>query len=309
MSRARTFPLGIDLGDDRVRIALVERTGDGDLALCAVASRPAAPDPCAALVDAFEELGTRERRCVLAAAGRDALLRTATFPPLARRERERAARFEASRSVPYPLDDAAVRVVPIDAQRCAIATAPRADVQARSALARRAGLRPVAVDHPALALLRAIPEAAAIVDVGAGATILIVRDEPVPTQRVMPIGGASLTGAIADALGVDRVTAEQRKRTMGMAGAGEHVRDALVEHLAQALAETRAAARADVTSLVLAGNGSRLAGFADALERAAGIPVMTASLHGTHALPADVVRAASPDWALAYGLAMWECAA
>jgi len=45
------------------------------------------------------------------------------------------------------------------------------------------------------------------------------------------------------------------------------------------------------------------------LERALAIPVRPGSLVTPRcSVPADVVRAASPDWALAYGLALWSAA-
>jgi Tfp pilus assembly PilM family ATPase len=64
-------------------------------------------------------------------------------------------------------------------------------------------------------------------------------------------------------------------------------------------------------AIALAGNGSRLTGFAQALERAVQIPVRAGTLasDASLVLPADVVRSASPDWATAYGLALWETAA
>jgi len=67
----------------------------------------------------------------------------------------------------------------------------------------------------------------------------------------------------------------------------------------------------DDRSVALTGNGSRLAGLADALERAVAMPVRPALLpeHFSSALPPDVVRAASPDWVLACGLALWDAAA
>ncbi len=64
-------------------------------------------------------------------------------------------------------------------------------------------------------------------------------------------------------------------------------------------------------TIALVGNGARLSGLADALERAVQIPVRLGMLAGgaACALPPDVVRAAAPDWGLAYGLALWEDAA
>ena len=46
-------------------------------------------------------------------------------------------------------------------------------------------------------------------------------------------------------------------------------------------------------------------------SRSVAIPVRLGALPGdvSPGLPSDVVRAASPDWGLAYGLALWETAA
>lgn len=310
MKRA-TLPLGVDVGAARVRIALCERERDGAIRLVAVAARPALGDPAAALADAHAELNTRERRCVLALGVPDTVLRTASFPPMSVRERERAARYEAARFAPFGLDDAAVRVAPLGDGRCAVAVARRSALDAAIAVARRARLRPVAVDDASLALARAFPYADALVDVGDGATILVVPGEPLPAARRFEIGGRAFTAALVASLGVDEAAAEQRKRSVGLAGAGDYALDGLIEQLAGALIDARAARRTELREIVLCGNGSRLAGFPEALERAVAIPVRSASLaaHAAPALAADVVRAASPDWGLACGLALWDAAA
>lgn len=311
MKRRPTLPLGIDIGAARTRIALMERDPAGAAHLVAVAARPTGADPAAAVAAAWAELGTRERRCVLAAAHPDALLRVAGFPPLGRAERERAARFEAARFVPYPIAEAALRVVPLADGRCVIGAARQSVLAARLGAAARAKLRPLAVDDGAFALCRAFPAADALIDVGENATTLIVPGEPIPLLRAFALGGRALTAAVAAALGLDEPAAEQRKRSVGLAGAGEHARDELVEQLAGALIEIRAAARGDVRAVALVGNGARLPGLADALERALQVPVRPGALSGGPAcpLPPDVVRAAGPDWGLAYGLALWEQAA
>jgi hypothetical protein len=63
-----------------------------------------------------------------------------------------------------------------------------------------------------------------------------------------------------------------------------------------------------VRNIALVGNGSRVPGLAEMIERAAGVRVGPAELDPSvsRTLPADVVRAASPDWCLAYGLALWS---
>jgi Tfp pilus assembly PilM family ATPase len=310
-ARAATVPLGIDIGVARTRVALVELDNTGQPRLVAVAARPTGDDAASAIAEARDELGSRERRCVLAVAAPDALLRTATFPAMRHADRVRAARFEAARFVSFPLEEAAVRVVPAADDRSVIGVARRTALDARVAAARRAGLRAVAVDDASFALLRAFPFADAVVDVGESATVLVVRAEPIPSIKTLPLGGRTFTAAIVASLGLDESSAEQRKRSIGLAGAGDYAREALVEQLASALIEHRASARAELRTIALTGNGARLAAFAEALERAVAIPVRLGALpaDASRTLPADVVRAASPDWALAYGLALWSSAA
>ena len=311
MKRQNTLPLGIDVGAARTRVALLERDAAGAPRLVAVAARATGDDPAAAIAAACAELATAERRCVLALGPADALMRTAAFPAMRRAERARAARFEASRFVPYPLHEAVVRVHAGGSEHCIIGIARRAALDTRVLAAQRARLRPVAVDDAAFALVRAFPYADAIVDAGESTTVLVLPDDPLPVVRSFPTGGRALTDAVVASLGVDAATAEQRKRSIGLAGAGDRARDALVEQLATALIEHRASARTEPRAIALAGNGARLPGFADALERAVAIPVRLGALpSGVSAgLPADVVRAASPDWGLAYGLALWDTAA
>ena len=311
MKAATTLPLGVDVGAVRTRVALLERDPSGASRLVAVATRPTGEDPGAAIAAACAELATRERRCVLALGPPDAVVRSAAFPAMRRAERTRAARFEASRFVSYPLHEAAVRVHSAPGERCIVGVARRSALDARVLGAQRARLRPVAVDDCAYALMRALPYADAIVDVGERATVLVLPNDLLPAVHVFPAGGRAFTDAVAASLGVDEATAEQRKRTVGLAGAGEHARDALIEQLATALIEHRATARTEPRAIALAGNGARLAGLAEALERAVAIPVRLGALPDdvSCGLPSDVVRAASPDWALAYGLALWETAA
>lgn len=310
MKRAKTLPLGIDVGSARTRVALSEKTPSGAVRLIAVASRPTLDDPAAAIIEAWRELGTRERRCVMALRTPDSVLRTARFPKMGRRERERAARFETARFLPYPISDAVVRVASPPGEYTVIGVARRDAVRHRVDAARRAKLRLVAIDDHAFALLRAFPGAAAVLDLGERMTILTIAGEQIPTAIAFELAGRALTAAIVAALGIDEEAAEARKRHLGLAGAGDHVRDALVELITNSLIEARAAGGPPVNALTLAGNGARLLGFAPALEQAVGMPVSLATFPPelSETLPADVVRAAAADWGLAYGLTLHRTA-
>ena len=311
MKLAATLPLGIDIGTAQTRVALLERDGTGKPRLIAVATRPTGDDIGTAIAAACSELATRESRCIMALGPADAVVRSAAFPVMRRLERARAARFEAARFVGYPLHEATVKIHASAGERCIVGVARRSALDARMLGAKRARLRLVAVDDTAFALMRAFPYADAIIDVGERATVLVLPNDPLPAVQVFGAGGRAFTDAVVASLGIADATAEERKRSVGLAGAGDHARDALVEQLATALVEHRATAQTEPRAIALAGNGARLAGFAEALERAVAIPVRLGALPADAArdLPSDVVRAASPDWGLAYGLALWETAA
>ncbi len=310
-SKLATLPLGVDIGQRRVRVALTAKTGGGPPKLLAVAAHDHDGDPVEAMRWAIEDLQTQERRCVLALAPPDALLCTAEFPAMSPWERVNAARFEAARFVGYPIGEAAVSLVRTNTPACwAIGAVRRDALDNALGIAKRARLRPLAVDDAAFALRRSHPDAGAVIDVGSEATRLTVFGATIPYTVRIPIGGEAMTDAIAQSLGVDAGTAENRKRNVGFGGAGEAPRDTLITALAEAFADARARGYDGIHPVVLCGNGSRIPGFGSAIERATGYAAVPATLPPdcSETLPPDVLRAAAPDWSLAYGLSLWSIA-
>jgi Tfp pilus assembly PilM family ATPase len=310
-ARTQTLPLGVDIGHKRVRVALSARVSGSPPTLIAVASRDHAGDPVTALRDACTELHTAERRCVLSLAAPDALLRTLDFPPMSRWERARAARFEAARFIDYPIAEAAISLVPVaGTSRWAIGVARRSALASALNAARGARLRALGVDDAAFALRRAHPNVAGVIDVGDEATRLTLFGQAIPYVARIQTGGEQLTDAIAQSLGIDLDAAEERKRSIGFGGAGDAQRDMLIAELADALADARAAGYPAGGTIVLCGNGSRIPGFAGALEHAAGYTVRPAGLapECSSTLPPDVLRAAAADWSIAFGLSLWAAA-
>jgi Tfp pilus assembly PilM family ATPase len=306
-----TLPLGIDIGHRRVRVALTSCASGATPKLQAVAARDHAGDPAAALVAALEELATPERRCILALSLPDAVLCSADLPPMTPWERVCAARFEAARFIDYPIAEAAVSLFRTSTQqRWAIGVVRRSALAASLGAARKARLKPIAVDDMALALRRAHPAADSVIDVGDDATRVTVFGEGIPYVVRVPIGGERLTAAIAQSLGVDFAVAEERKRAVGFGGAGDEPRVALIASLGEAFADARASGYSGIRNVVLCGNGSRVPGFEAALERATGYAVQSATLppECSDTLPPDVLRAAAADWSVAYGLSLWSIA-
>lgn len=316
--KRRSLPLGIDIGATRLRVAHAYDAGDGPR-VCAVAVREIPPGVSssgaitdaghvsALIEDAVAELRVRERRCVVAIGEPDAILRAVQFPKMSLLERERSARFEAQRHVDFPMDEAVVRVHRLREKDdvWTVGVARSASILTRSAAVRGAGLRPVAVDHEACALLRALPSYDAILDIGYQRATLHVASASAPVTLQTYSGGADITRAIERDLRVDERTAEKRKRILGTAGAGERARAGLISDVASIVSQGRRV-RA-IARVALCGNGARLAGLDAELQDACGAAVempVSEALRGEY--PDDVLRSSAPDWTLAAGLARWR---
>jgi Tfp pilus assembly PilM family ATPase len=315
IARARTLPLGLDLGASRIRIALARAEADGSARVTAVASRDVAGDPAllpALLEEMVAELGTRERRCVTSVGVPRATLRIMKLPKMTWAERVRTARFEAEQFAEWDVHGAptGVRIHEFDRSQglYAIGATRTGELEALGRLLRSSGLRSVAVDHDAFALRRVLPLCDAIVDVGLERSTLHVYEAASVRSIHIPLGGACVTRGIAQDLSIDALSAERRKRILGSAGAGNDARDELVRAIATAVERSRA--RSPITRLALTGNGARLPGIGPSLETSTGaiveIPVAQSAPYDAY--PHDVIRSAAPDWALAIALSTWGCA-
>lgn len=313
MVKARSIPLGVDIGKTRIRVAAAVRTASGKTELVAVASREAPEGSEAAsavLEDLRRELVTRERRCVLSLPASAGVLKIVRFPKMSEAERRSAARFESERIAPWNAKEIATVVrahwVNVRDGLVAVGVAREDALRSRVACARGAGLSVTGIDHDACAMRRAFPFADAVLDVGYEASSLHVFSAAGPVSITIPAGGADVTAGICRDLGIDSIAAERRKRILGTAGAGETARDAFLTRVATAIREVRE--RHPIRRLAMTGNGARLPGLAEGLEPAieAMVDVPVSDLLRVAAYPDDVARSAAPDWTLAASLAAWE---
>jgi Tfp pilus assembly PilM family ATPase len=313
-----TLPLGIDIGTTRVRIAQLDVHRDAarlqrmiafDLPETSGAS-PAAESIGRTIAQRLAELAVKERRCVCALGEEEATIRPIVLPPMPQRERSKAARYEASRLIEYPIGEALVRVQPLDPARnlIAIGIARRAALERKLAIVRAAGLRAVCLDHDGFALRRVAPRADAAIDIGLKCARFYALRSATPFGLVIPGGSIELTHALERSLSIDFERAERRKRTLGLAGAAEGELTAFSAAIGQALLVARKHGVGEIQQIVLVGNGARLPGLRERLERDTGCtleigaePPVAAS-----AYPSDVGRAGAPDWSLSIGLALWN---
>ena len=315
-----TLPLGIDIGETRIRVVEASQTAVGRQ-VRAVAVREAPQGACssgaiadpeyvsAMIEDALLELGTKERRCICAIGEPQGIIRPVEFPAMKRSERERAARYEAGRFINYAPEHAVVRVHGLHEGGWVLGIAHRGALDSRLRALRGAGLKPVSMDHEAFAFARAFHDFDAVIDMGFNRTALHVFGAAVPKTFLTFTGGADITRSIQRDLGVDERSAEKRKRILGTAGAGERARAVLVSDITALIQGARSSRR--ITRVALTGNAARLHGLQDDLSLAASatfeIPVSPVLRTGN--FPTDVLRSGAADWTLGAALTLWSRAA
>jgi type IV pilus assembly protein PilM len=132
--------------------------------------------------------------------------------------------------------------------------------------------------------------AEAVVDIGSSVTNIVVHQGGVPKfVRILLMGGADLTRALADRAGVSADEAERLKRetVLGPIGAGsENPIERLLDSEVQAFAsEVRGSldyysAQADsarIDQLIVSGGGSQMSGLVERLQAATRLPVERAN--------------------------------
>jgi hypothetical protein len=314
----RLEPLGIDLGETRVRVAVSERGMRNGARIRMVAARDlpavrnqgADDDDSCIINDMLRDHGITVRECVAALGAPHASLRATRFPSMRYFERRRAARLDAA------FDGGGgtatiVRIHPIDTteQYFAVARTTEEELKRRLRVLRGAGLRVVGIDYDGCALARIFSGFDAVIDVGRDMTRLHAFANGVPSTWAAPVGGQTVTRAIAEALSIDLESAERRKRILGLAGAPEDALGRCADAIRELFASTRLQ-RLRTARVGMIGNGARLPGLAQAIgERCAlRVELPVPELLRRADFADDVLREASPDWTLASALTTWRAA-
>lgn len=148
---------------------------------------------------------------------------------------------------------------------------------------RSAGLNPVDVDLIPFALTRALLRGVsaratvALVHVGATTTCIVVANAGVPQfVRIIPTGGKDVTDALVSRNGMNAASADELKSRVGLerAGGGSAESDTVFAATEELLGTIRTTLAFyantrpgdPITGVMLSGGGSRLRGFAGALE-------------------------------------------
>jgi hypothetical protein len=194
--RPETLPLGVDIGSEFVSI--VSATASANSFTIGETQTREVSGVDAATLDLklaqtvrsiVNDFSTSERRCVLAAPPSEVLTKTFRVPPGMRRgEAERAAALEADTMVDWPASERLVALDPIPdrPEDMLLSVARTSTIERIVAIARAGGLKPIAVDVPACAWRRAIPDADAVLDCTRDRAELVIFGTPIGTSHTFP---------------------------------------------------------------------------------------------------------------------------
>jgi type IV pilus assembly protein PilM len=323
---ARRTAVGLDIGTSGVRAAEVTVGKDpvtlerfGQVALPAGAVVDGEVMDVEAVSEALKRLWAatrfRTKKVALGVANQRVIVRQVDLPWLPPAELKASLPFQVQDFIPMPVDQVLLDYHPLEeitteaggrAVRALLVAASKEMIWRSIDAVRRAGLQPVMVDLVPFAVLRSMAqfddlglasgEAEAVVNVGASVTNLIVHTGGVPRfVRIIPMGGADITDALAERLGVTLDEAEAIKQVTGFLEHPDAGFDAapevkiieatgttFIDEVRTSLEYYKAQPTAyPIKRITLTGGGTRLSGLGDRLALATRLPVKDGSVLST----------------------------
>jgi type IV pilus assembly protein PilM len=249
---------------------------------------------------------------IVGVANQKVIVRQVDLPWQPLDELKESLPFAVQDSIPMAVDQALLDYYPLEelttedgtrTYRGLLVAAQRDMVEAQLQAVKEAGLTPVMVDLTAFAVLRSLADSddlgmgstmEALVDVGARVTNIIVHEGGIPRfVRILLMGGADVTDALAERTGSENTEAEAMKHEMGMAtdsgDARAQAAGRVMEAAGQAFIDqvrtsldyyTASPGSRPIDRIVLTGGGSRLAGLAERLQNSTRIEVQRGTAFG-----------------------------
>jgi type IV pilus assembly protein PilM len=344
--------VGLDIGTTAVRAAelsigrggtTLEQFGQVALPLGAVSDGEVIDR--AAVTAAIKSLWSQTRfstkRVVLGVANQKVVVRQVDLPWMEPAELRQALAYQVQDFIPMPVEQAIMDFHPLEEftnesggrmLRVLLVAAGREMIAASLEAVQRAGLKPVMVDLTSFAMIRALSDvsqlgmegnAEALVDIGARVTNIAVHQGGVPRfVRVLLMGGADITDAVAERMGVPLEQAEGIKQELGIpltpADRDAHPAGRVLDSGASAFVEEirgsldyylASPSAVPISRVVVSGGASRFGNLIPRLSAATRLPVVAATplaamKIGRTKLSAEQLSYIEPLAAVPVGLAM-----
>src|SRR5437667_8345238 len=232
----------VNLGSQTITLAEFHREGRAGLILHGyrardvVSENPTDPLRHGQITDALREmlaeLGIKSARVNYAVPSQSVFTRFVKLPVVEEEKIERIVAFEAQQNVPFPISEVVWDYQLVgggtDEQLQVVLVAIKSDLlEVLNGAVESAGLRPVIVDVATMALANAfrynysdVTDSSLVVDIGARTTNLLFIEPGKVFSRSVPIGGSSVTAALAKEFNEAFAAAETRKRESGFVSLG-----------------------------------------------------------------------------------------
>ena len=234
--------LSLNLGSQSVGLAEFHGQAAGGLVLTAFRMREILADPASesarnahitnAIREMLGELEIDRGKVNYAVASQSVFARFVKLPSVDEEKIERIIGFEAQQNVPFPIDEVVWDYQLVgggtDEQIQVVLVAIKADLlEAINGAIESAGLEPLLVDVATMALYNAfrynypdLTGCSLLVDIGARTTNLLFVEPGKVFSRSVPIGGSSISSAIAKEMSEPLAAAEFRKKREGFVSLG-----------------------------------------------------------------------------------------
>jgi type IV pilus assembly protein PilM len=312
--------VGLDIGTSAVRAAelsagrggyTLERFGQVALPVGAVVDGEVLDREAvtAALKVLWAQTKFSTKRVVLGVANQKVVVRQVDLPWMEPKELRNALAFQVQDFIPIPVDQAIMDFHPLEEftndsgnrmLRVLLVAAGREMVGSCLDAVQHAGLTPVMVDLTSFAIIRASThadalgmdtQAEALIDIGARVTNIAVHQGGQPKfVRVLLMGGADITEAVAERMGIPLEQAEALKQQIGIpataAERDENPAGRVIDGIAASFVEEirgsldyylASPAAVPIRRIVVSGGGSRLENLVSRLAAVTRLPVECAN--------------------------------
>src|SRR5437870_7114104 len=186
----------------------------------------------ATIREILNELGIKSGKVNYAVAGQSVFARFVKLPSVEEEKIDRIIAFEAQQNVPFPIDEVVWDYQLVgggaDEQLQVVLVAIKSDLlEGINAAVEAAGLRPMVIGVANMALYNAfrynysdVTDSSLVVDIGARTTNLLFIEPGKIFSRSVPIGGSTVTAALAKEFNEPFAAAETRKRESGFVSLG-----------------------------------------------------------------------------------------
>lgn len=227
---------GLDIGSHSIKVAQIKRENNA-LKLLAIGRALTPPGGLDSETEAdlveiatvikklLTETKISSRNVIAALPEAEVVSKLLTFPKMKEEELMGALKFEAEAFIPFPLEEANLdfQIIAEDKKETTVmlAAAPKKLISKYLKIFSLSGIVPQALETEMMALVRAVVPVdfppALIVDFGAKTCDLgIVEDNKIFFSRSIPTAGEAFTRALAAALSLEEIQAEEYKKTFGL---------------------------------------------------------------------------------------------